>query len=78
MKTGICEICGKEFIRRTNKKYCSAPCVKTARKRWDQRKRHPERFREKPSCPTVGEVAAKARELGMTYGQYVAKHGGAA
>lgn len=63
-----CEMCGKEFRpEHPRQKYCSEGC------------RHPKRVIEiEPEKPmnSLAEINARARALGMHYGDYVAKYGG--
>ena len=63
-----CEMCGKEYRpEHPRQKYCSEGC------------RYPHRsIKEESKKPmsTLAEINAKARSLGMHYGDYVAKYGG--
>ena len=59
-----CEICGKECEGHFNSRYC--PECRAKRR---TEKRGPD------GKPTQGQIAAKARSLHMSYGQYVAKYG---
>lgn len=75
-----CKICGKEFYSQSSRrKCCSDECALENRRetaRQHQRTlREIERNakREKAKKLTVTDVAVKAKETGMSYGQYVAK-----
>ena len=82
-KISVCQVCGKEFeITGSRRKYCSKKCSEKGY-RIDQNRRSKERNqreREKrqrtagrtKKLSPLDEVARKAREAGMTYGQYVA------
>lgn len=66
-----CDYCKKDFYAANhNKKYCSKECMKAAQKerdkaRYEEKKKELER-------PTLTEINRRAREAGMSYGQYVA------
>lgn len=69
---GKCICCGESFLtRQKSRLYCSEECRK---KYWDElrrltyKKKHSNAVNEE-----LVEVAAEARDAGMTYGQYVAK-----
>lgn len=77
----ICPVCGGEVTDR-NRKYCCAECskkgyLKNQIRRNKERDKRLKEEREKragqrrPESP-LEELARKAREAGMTYGQYVA------
>lgn len=58
-----CELCGRKYIASTKaQRFCSHSCA--SRSRWIITK-----CREKGR---IDEINAKARSLGMSYGQYVA------
>ncbi len=68
-----CENCGKLFEAYSdNKAYCSEECVKEG-----MEKKKAARLVRKTKKPKVSaaEIARKAREEHLTYGQYVAKYG---
>lgn len=70
-KIKICECCGKKFIAYHNRlKYCSKECKKIM---ISEQKRHIVKNKYKPtgSQDKIDEIAVKAHEAGMTYGQYV-------
>lgn len=76
-----CYVCGKSFVAHSgNALYCLDCRYKSIRER-DNRKqmerRHYEAAERKKVAPvqSVQEVSAKARDAGMTYGKYVARHG---
>ncbi len=79
-KTRICPVCGGEVTNR-NRKYCCEACSKKGylknqiRRNKERDKRLKEEKekragRRRPESP-LEELARKAREAGMTYGQYV-------
>ena len=75
-----CKICGKEFITDSNiRKCCSDECKKANARincnRYNEKQKairamKPKKKKEKKL--TVTYIAVKARELGMSYGQYTA------
>jgi hypothetical protein len=71
-----CKICGKEFVtNKTIKQCCSAECVKINAKNNYQaisERRKEERQKKKEKKVTLTEMAIKAKQLGMSYGQYSA------
>lgn len=80
-KVKTCPICGREFVTE-RRRYCSESCSREARIE-DQKRRNRELNRKprpasvKPRVrpkeeSSLQELARKAREAGMTYGQYVA------
>lgn len=77
----ICPVCGKEFTDRT-RKYCSPKCSKEGYRRrqadysikryhTEKESRQGEAGRTKKLSP-LEEISRRAREAGMSYGQYVA------
>lgn len=68
-----CEICGKTIeIKSYNQRTCGGECSKELR-RMEQRKPRKKKIQVKTvKGKTLGELAAEAREAGMTYGQYIA------
>ena len=72
-KVRICPVCGREVTDR-NRKYCCEECSKKGyirnqiRLKEEKEKRAGRQKRES----SLQELARKAREAGMTYGQYVA------
>jgi len=81
-KTRTCPVCGKEFIIKGKRKYCSEECSEKVcsqrKKTWGKEYyRKPGRINAKQEGAqkresSLQELARKAREAGMTYGQYVA------
>ncbi len=67
-----CEFCGKEFEGEHNRVYCCDECKKQGYREKDRRKRA-ENKRKRKSNQELTDVAALAKEAGMTYGQYVAR-----
>lgn len=74
-----CVRCGKEITEAGRIKYCSKACMEAGNKEAQQmayeadkeRKRQAAR-RAKKRMSTLAENCIKARELGMSYGQYKA------
>jgi predicted nucleic acid-binding Zn ribbon protein len=70
-----CKYCGKEFDATKSKRlYCSDKCKKSRWREKDKKRKYGVHM-ENPNAAVV-DMAVKAREAGMTYGQYVAKMGG--
>lgn len=75
-KTLNCKVCGKEFTTEVyTRKCCSEECSKENAKingklYFEKQKTMKPKKKEKKL--TVTELAVKARELGMSYGQYTA------
>lgn len=75
-----CKQCGKKFQAKTlRERYCCRECrdqARIERDRYYARIHKKKRKRSKPepakAYETIEEVQAKARELGLTYGQYEA------
>ena len=79
--TRKCAICGKEFMTIVyNSKYCSDACKEEGRRinqkdYWErQHANKGAEKREKKPVP-LWKIDAKAKEMGLSYGQYVAKMG---
>ena len=80
-KVRICPVCGGEVTGR-NRKYCCEECskkgyIRNQIKRNKEREQRLEETKEKRdgrrrTKSPLEEIARKAREAGMTYGQYVA------
>lgn len=81
MKT--CIVCGKEFEPRTrSQNTCSPECANARRmslnRDWNARARarrraeKAEKERSKSGRRTLAEISAEARNIGMSYGKYVA------
>lgn len=69
-KTYICEVCGKEVNRGRNGRYCEECAAEIKR----ERKRHAAKKPTNQLKPgSLGSIARKAKEAGMTYGKYVAQ-----
>ena len=69
-----CKYCGKEFDATKSKRlYCSDKCKKSRWREKDKKRKYGVHM-ENPNAAVV-DIAVKAREAGMTYGQYVAKMG---
>lgn len=68
-----CEWCGLKFMSDRARKYCCDKCRDNAHNdRWHKKKTP--KIKNKPKL-SIEEVAALAKEEGLTYGQYCAKHG---
>lgn len=80
-KVKICPVCGREFVTE-RRRYCSEGCsrearIKNQKIRNRELSRKPRPISTKPrgkpeQVSSLQELARKAREAGMTYGQYVA------
>ncbi|MDD2218293.1 MAG: hypothetical protein PHW03_05815 [Eubacteriales bacterium] len=79
MKTLICEQCGNTYIAtRASQKYCSDECrlivIKERGRLYNDKHRQKEKIDEqKKAKDAIGYINEKARESGMSYGQYRAK-----
>lgn len=75
--TKICATCGKEFAPNHPAKVCCSPgCQKerdreVARLYWNKKK-SPVENQPVDKAQAIIDINAKAKEMGMTYGQYVA------
>lgn len=75
-----CEICGAQCVGHVNARYCPE-CrgeVKKSTQRESKAKsaaRKKAKGRKAGRPLTLGQIAAEARRLHMSYGQYVAKYG---
>lgn len=67
-----CERCGIEFSGR-NKRKGRILCAKCTDIEWERRRRAREREKRKPGISKLAQVAAEARDHGMTYGKWVAQ-----
>lgn len=77
----VCPYCGKTYITAyAKKRYCSAECLKAATKA--KKREYEQRRKEKETLPpkeepkkilTLKDEVTKATELGLSYGQYMAK-----
>lgn len=79
-----CEICGKECEGHFNSRYCpecrgevirSTHKESLAKRLAKRRAKRQAKASEGTKPMTLGQIAAKARSLHMSYGQYVAKYG---
>ena len=72
-----CERCGAECVGYPQAKYC--PTCRDEVIRQNQRERNQRRRRtgapKAVRAPTLGQIAARARALHMSYGEFVAKYG---
>lgn len=87
---GICPVCGSELPRngKSNTKYCSPDCynisTKINHKIWEKSRvrrlpqvivpRHTTKKRTAKRKSRLDENAMKAREMGLSYGIYMARH----
>ena len=74
-----CEICGKECEGHFNSRYCPecrGEVIRSTHKE-SLAKRRAKRKAEAAEAakPTLGQIAARARNLHMSYGEFVAKYG---
>lgn len=60
-----CDCCGNEFVARGSTKYCSDDCRKFIHDGTRTKKK------EKKPIVSLAEMERRAREMGMTYGQYM-------
>ena len=77
---GKCAYCGKVFTKNSGpQKFCSKECYLSQRREsYDPVKRREERKRrQKPAKPDseLARINRQAREIGLSYGQYVARYG---
>ena len=80
--TRVCVICGNKFYGYVLRKYCGAECQKVANREYDRRGKEKEKARrnaaelkkkeEQNKGKTLVDIAAKAKEAGMSYGKYEA------
>ena len=75
----VCVTCGKTFYTYSKRaKYCSIQC---SRKAYNESLKSPQSLENKKKrrrakkIPTIKEVVIRAEEVGMSYGEYVAKMG---
>ncbi len=77
----ICATCGKEFSPNHPSKVCCSPVCqrererKMAREGWASFKQTKAK-KPKTSEQQIIDINAKAKAMGMSYGQYVARYGG--
>lgn len=73
-----CQICGARCVGHINAQYCPE-CRGEIKKstQLESKARAARKRRKDPTewKPTLGQIAARARSLHMSYGQYVAKYG---
>lgn len=72
-KTYICQSCGKEVYGGRNGKYCEA-CSREIKNERRRQERHARKIQGKQPATSIGAIAKKAREMGMSYGEFVAKY----
>ena len=79
MKEKVCPMCGKTFIGKHNQKYCGKECSATATRERHKKQKRVDDYKQKlegyqqESKVSLEEAARKAREAGLTYGQYMAR-----
>ena len=72
--TRKCEICGKVFnLISYNQRYCGEKCKREANSILRHERYLTEKLnaQTKPKHDTLSEVARKANDMGLTYGQYM-------
>ena len=75
LKRKICERCGKVFYSYSSRaKYCSLQCARQTYNDSMKKPKSEKRRRTKKSL-TIQEIVRRAEEVGMSYGEYVAKVG---
>lgn len=76
----ICVICGNEFAPNQPTKVCCSPeCQRIRDRQRIRESNHSIKQRNKKVKSTeqqINDINAKAKALGMSYGQYVARYGG--
>lgn len=76
----ICVICGNEFAPNQPAKVCCSPECQRVRDRQRVREsNHSIKLRNKKVKSTeqqINDINAKAKAMGLSYGQYVARYGG--
>ena len=80
----ICAVCGREFEKVKNRQtICSDECRELRKKEnvtkaWNKRKLKAEIEKRKSASnsKSIAEIQAEARNLGLSYGEYVARNGG--
>lgn len=72
--TLICKYCGKEFYGKIRAEYCSDECRHQVQLEQKRRYREKKNRNHKRDL-SLTNLAALARNEGLTYGQYVAKYG---
>ena len=73
LKKKTCAICLSGFWGMTTAKYCSPACEAEAMRR--KKTADKARTKREGTALSLSAIAAMAREEGLSYGQYVAKHG---
>ena len=75
MAIKTCIVCGATFTARNDAKYCSRKCLERNRVRVRRKSLSPnghyKRIKKNGNMRSIAEMDAKAKELGMSYGQYV-------
>ena len=76
MEVFYCEHCGGALIKVSPQQKYHPECARIVQKERDRIRHMNNRLNPKPTPtkrnPTLSELSKKAREKGMTYGQYVA------
>lgn len=75
LREKTCEVCGKTFYTYSSRaKYCSEKC---ARKSYNDSMKKPKEEKKRRRITrevlSIKEIVRRADELGMSYGEYVAK-----
>jgi predicted nucleic acid-binding Zn ribbon protein len=74
-----CIVCGQLISNIKYRKYCSEECKKKGiqmnNKKFYENLRKEKEKRQKKNAMVLSEISRLAREEGLTYGQYVLKHG---
>lgn len=89
IEEGICEFCGKRYIKKSkNQKHCCPDCLKEARRRvvsqnqeeykWKaalaKKKKKEEAAAKKKKVMALSEIMRAATKEGLQYGEYCLKH----
>ena len=77
-----CAVCGREFEKTHSRQtICSDECRTLKRKEYmrrnyKKRKLKANAKKRKSASKSIAEIQAEARNLGLSYGEYVARNGG--
>jgi len=76
LKRKVCEKCGKVFYSYSSRaKYCSIQCARQVYNDSMKKPKEETKRRRTKKSLTIEEVVRRADEVGMSYGEYVAKVG---
>lgn len=70
-----CTICGKKFLGRPNRMYCSPACrAKSQSKAYKEEQESKVKKKSETRILSIEEINRRARAEGLSYGQYMAKY----